>query len=124
VAQYIQENLRQELRLAAVSAVVNMSPYHFARLFISAPPACLRIDSLVPHRIDEARTLLPARTMPIAEVARAWVFGRESLHDDVSACHRDDAERVSQPVRGRRTPERVDVGDARNRRPAAGSVVL
>jgi AraC family transcriptional regulator len=73
VAQYIQENLRQELRLGQLSAVVNMSPYHFARLFkrtTGVPPHRF----LVRHRIDEARTLLAARTMPIAEVARAVGF--------------------------------------------------
>jgi AraC family transcriptional regulator len=31
--QYIQENLQRELRLAELSALVHMSPYHFARLF-------------------------------------------------------------------------------------------
>jgi hypothetical protein len=33
VTQYIQENLQGELGLGELSALVHMSPYHFARLF-------------------------------------------------------------------------------------------
>src|SRR2546426_12436610 len=33
VTQHVQENLQRELRLAELSALVHMSPYHFARLF-------------------------------------------------------------------------------------------
>ena len=73
VAQYIQDNLQRELRLAELSAVVHMSPYHFARLF-------KRSTGVSPHRflirqrIDEARTLLAAQTVPIAEIARSVGF--------------------------------------------------
>jgi len=73
VAQYIRENLRRELRLAELSAVVHMSPYHFARLFkrsTGVPPHRF----LVRHRIDEARALLAAQTVPIAEIARSVGF--------------------------------------------------
>jgi len=71
VAQYIQDNLQRELRLAELSAVVHMSPYHFARLFkrsTGVPPHRF----LVRHRIDEARALLAAQTVPRGR----WVFGR------------------------------------------------
>jgi AraC family transcriptional regulator len=73
VAQYIQENLRRELKLAELSAVVHMSPYHFARLFkrtTGVPPHRF----LVRHRIDEACALLAAQTVPIAEIARLVGF--------------------------------------------------
>ena len=33
VVSYVQENLAGELRLAELSALVHMSPFHFARLF-------------------------------------------------------------------------------------------
>src|SRR2546428_9517961 len=33
VAQYVHDNLHRELRLAELSGLVHMSPYHFARLF-------------------------------------------------------------------------------------------
>jgi AraC family transcriptional regulator len=73
VTQYIQENLRRELRLAELSALVHMSPYHFARLFkrsTGVPPH----KFLVRCRIDEARALLAARTAPIAEISRSVGF--------------------------------------------------
>jgi len=73
VTQYIQANLQQELRLAELSALVHMSPYHFARLFkrsTGVPPHRF----LVRRRIDEARTLLEARTLAIGEIARLVGF--------------------------------------------------
>jgi AraC-like DNA-binding protein len=68
VTQHIQENLQRELRLAELSGLVHMSPYHFARLFkrtTGVPPHRF----LVRRRIDVARALLEARTVPIAEIA-------------------------------------------------------
>ena len=73
VTQYIQENLQRELRLAELGALVHMSPYHFARLFkrsTGVPPH----KFLVRRRIDEARALLEARTVPIAEISRLVGF--------------------------------------------------
>jgi AraC family transcriptional regulator len=73
VTRYIEENLRRELRLADLSAVVHMSPYHFARLFKSStgvPPHRF----LIRYRIDEACTLLAAGKVTIAEIARAVGF--------------------------------------------------
>jgi len=73
VTQHIEENLQQELRLAELSALVHMSPYHFARLFkrsTGVPPHRF----LVLRRIDEARALLAARTAPIAEISRLVGF--------------------------------------------------
>ena len=73
VAQHIRENLQQELRLADLSAVVHMSPYHFARLFkrsTGVPPH----QFLLRHRIEEARGLLAAQRVPIAEIARSVGF--------------------------------------------------
>ena len=73
VTQYIQENLQRELRLAELSALVHMSPYHFARLFkrsTGVPPHRF----LIRRRIDEARALLAARTVPIGAIARLVGF--------------------------------------------------
>jgi AraC family transcriptional regulator len=73
VAQYIHENLQRPLRLVELSAVVHMSPYHFARLFkrsAGMPPHRF----LLRHRIDEAQALLTARPVTIAEIARSVGF--------------------------------------------------
>ena len=72
VTAYIDENLQRELRLAELSAVVHMSPYHFARLFkrsTGVPPHRF----VVRRRIDEARALLATQTVAIAEIA--WSVG-------------------------------------------------
>jgi AraC family transcriptional regulator len=73
VAQYIQDNLRRDLPIAELSAVVHMSPYHFARLFkrsTGVPPH----QFLLRHRVAEACALLVARSVPIAEIARTVGF--------------------------------------------------
>jgi AraC family transcriptional regulator len=73
VTEYIEENLQGALRLAELSAVVHMSPYHFARLFngtTGVPPHRF----VVRRRIDKARMLLVTQTISIAEVARSVGF--------------------------------------------------
>ena len=73
VIEYVQENLQRDLRLAELSALVHMSPYHFARLFkqsTGVPPHRF----LVRRRIDAARALLAAQTAPIAEIAQLVGF--------------------------------------------------
>src|SRR5947208_2309080 len=74
VAQYVQDNLHRELRLAELSGLVHMSPYHFARLFRrSAGVSPHRF--LVQRRIAQARALLAAQTLPRA-AARALLIAK------------------------------------------------
>jgi AraC family transcriptional regulator len=73
VAQYVEQNLQARLRLAELSALVHMSPYHFARLFkrsTGVPPHLFVIRC----RIEQARTLLVTQTAPIAVIARLVGF--------------------------------------------------
>ena len=73
VVQYIDDNLQNSIRLVELSALVHMSPYHFARLF-------KRSTRLPPHqfvvrrRIDRASALLITRELSIAAIARAVGF--------------------------------------------------
>jgi AraC family transcriptional regulator len=73
VTQYIEGNLRCPLRLAELSALVNMSPFHFARLF-------KRRTGLSPHqfvlraRISAASTLLDIPGTSVGTVAREVGF--------------------------------------------------
>jgi AraC family transcriptional regulator len=73
VTEYIREHLDQDLTLAQLSAVVYMSPYHFARLFH-------RSTGLPPHRfvvrarVDHAATLLAAPVLSIAGISRVVGF--------------------------------------------------
>jgi AraC family transcriptional regulator len=73
VAQYVQDNLHRDLRLAELSGLVHMSPYHFARLFKRSTGVSPH-RFLVQRRIEQARALLAAQTLPIAEIARSVGF--------------------------------------------------
>jgi len=73
VAQYIQDNVQRGVRLAELSAVVHMSPFHFARLFKRSTGVSPH-RFLVRYRIDQARALLAAQTVPIAEIGRSVGF--------------------------------------------------
>jgi AraC family transcriptional regulator len=73
VAQHIEENLERPLPLVELSAVVHMSPFHFARLFA-------RTTGVPPHRfvlqrrMDAARVLLATGGTAIAVIARSVGF--------------------------------------------------
>jgi AraC family transcriptional regulator len=73
VTAYIDTNLHRELRLSELSAVVRMSPYHFARLF-------KRTTGVAPHqfvvrrRIERATALLAAPGLSIRAIASAVGF--------------------------------------------------
>ena len=73
IQEYIRDNVRRAVPLAELSAVVHMSPYHFARLFkrsTGVPPHRF----LLQHRIDVACRLLEAGDVPIAGIAKAVGF--------------------------------------------------
>jgi AraC-like DNA-binding protein len=73
VTQYVKDNLHRELRLAELSSLVHMSPYHFARVFKRSTGVSPH-RFLVRRRIEEASALLAAQTLPIAEIARSVGF--------------------------------------------------
>jgi AraC family transcriptional regulator len=73
VIGYIDSNLHRELSLSELSAVVRMSPYHFARLF-------KRSTGMAPHqfvvrrRIERASALLATPGLSIRAIASAVGF--------------------------------------------------
>jgi AraC-like DNA-binding protein len=72
VTEYVQQNLDKDLTLANLAAIVNMSPYHFARLFkcsTGEPPHRF----VVRQRITHARACLTAG-LSIAQVAQMVGF--------------------------------------------------
>src|SRR5437879_8547822 len=73
VTQYVQDNLHRELRLAELSGLVHMSPYHFARLFKRSTGVSPH-RFLVRRRIEQASALLTAQTLSVAEIARSVGF--------------------------------------------------
>jgi AraC family transcriptional regulator len=66
--EYIDDNLRRELTLAAIAEAVALSPGHFAHAFRQA-------TGVAPHRyvlerrVERAKTLLRTSDMPITEIA-------------------------------------------------------
>lgn len=73
VMAYIQSNLHGELRLAELSAVVHMSPYHFARLFKRATGVS-PYRFVLHRRMDASIALLTTSTSSISSIARAVGF--------------------------------------------------
>jgi AraC-like DNA-binding protein len=73
VCDFIEDNLNQPLTLLGLSAVVHVSPYHFARLFkqsTGVPPHRFVLG----RRIARASALLRESQLPIGEVGRLVGF--------------------------------------------------
>lgn len=73
VVEYIDEHREGPIRLTDLSALLHMSPFHFARLFT-------RTVGVSPHRfivrrrIEAAQELLTTQGAPIAMIARSVGF--------------------------------------------------
>jgi AraC family transcriptional regulator len=73
VTEYIQQNLDKDLELAALAALVYMSPYHFARLFkcsTGVPPHRF----VVRQRIARATAFLATAELSILQISRMVGF--------------------------------------------------
>ena len=76
-AEYINDNVREDLTLAMVAKAVSMSPYHFAHVFKQA-------TGLAPHRcvmerrIEQAKSLLRETDLPITEIANKVGYSNPS----------------------------------------------
>jgi len=77
VTDYINDNLREDLTLGKISAVLSMSPYHFAHAF-------RQTTGLAPHRyviqrrIERARFLLRETDLSITEIAHQVGYANQS----------------------------------------------
>jgi AraC family transcriptional regulator len=75
--EFINDNLGRDVTLTEVAASVEMSPYHFARMFKQS-------TGLAPHqyrlerKIERAKTLLSETALPIAEIAYRLDFASQS----------------------------------------------
>lgn len=77
VTDYINENLHQNLKVIELSAIAQLSPYHFLRQF-------KQTIGITPHqyilhrRIETAKQLLQQRELSIAEIAIRTGFSDQS----------------------------------------------
>lgn len=75
--EYINEKLEYDVGLLEIAEAVEMSPYHFARLFKQS-------TGLAPHqyvierRIERAKELLANKDLPIVEIAYSLGFASQS----------------------------------------------
>jgi AraC family transcriptional regulator len=75
--EYIHEHLHQDLKLADLSAIAQISPYHFLRLFkqrIGVTPH----QYILQCRIEKARLLLQHSELSIADIAMRTGFSDQS----------------------------------------------
>lgn len=77
VMDYINDNLRDDLTLHKISAILSMSPYHFAHSFKQA-------TGLAPHRyviqrrVERAKSLLRETDLSITEIAHQVGYANQS----------------------------------------------
>ena len=75
--EYINDHLEHDVALSAIAQAVEMSPYHFARMFKQS-------TGLAPHqyllerRIERAKELLANKDLPLAEIAYLLGFSSQS----------------------------------------------
>ena len=74
---YVVENLAEDLTLAGLADLVNMSPFHFSRQF-KAQTGYSPYEFIINSRIDSAKHLLKQSDLSIREVAYSVGFNSES----------------------------------------------
>jgi len=77
VTEYIHQHLHQDLQLVELSAIAQLSPYYFLRLFkqrLGITPH----QYILQHRIEQAKHLLQHSELSIAEIAVRTGFSDQS----------------------------------------------
>lgn len=74
---YIEQHLGEDLSLEALAAEVSLSPLYLVRAFRSAVGQSPH-QYVVARRVEHARRLLTATTLPIAEISLATGFSSQS----------------------------------------------
>jgi AraC family transcriptional regulator len=75
--EYIEQHLGEDLSLGALAAEVSLSPLYLVRAFRSAVGQSPH-QYVVARRVEHARRLLTATTLPIAEISLASGFSSQS----------------------------------------------
>jgi AraC family transcriptional regulator len=77
VTEFIEAHLAEEVRLATLAQLVDLSPYHFVRAFgasFGVPPHRYHVG----RRIERAKALLAEPANSVTEIARALGFAETS----------------------------------------------
>ena len=77
LAQYIEEHLADEIPLSCLAGLVQLSPFHFSRVFkqsFGIPP----YRYLTSRRIERAKALLAERKLSVTEIGHGVGFSETS----------------------------------------------
>lgn len=74
---FINERLGKDISLSEIAASVNLSPFHFARVF-KQNMGIAPHQFVIQQRMEKAKTLLTRSNTPIAEVAQELGFADQS----------------------------------------------
>lgn len=77
VLEYVEQKLGEDLSLAELAAVADLSPYHFARGFKESMGVAPH-QYVLTKKVDRARELLTQRRMTVAEISQALGFSDQS----------------------------------------------
>jgi AraC family transcriptional regulator len=75
--EFINDNLDRDMTLAEIAAQVEMSPYHFARMFKQST-GLAPYQYVLEQRIARAKTLLAETQLPLVEIAYRLGFADQS----------------------------------------------
>ena len=100
VVDFIEEHLADDVSLAALAGLVDLSPYHFARAFrqsLGAPPHRYHMA----RRMHHAKRLLQNPVLSVTEIGIQIRLSRNKfIHQGISQIHRAYADRISAPPTG------------------------
>jgi AraC family transcriptional regulator len=77
VLAYIEDHLAEDLTLVGIAASVNLSPYHFARLFKESTGFSPH-QYVIRRRVERAKVLLVTKNWTLTAIAHAVGFASES----------------------------------------------
>jgi len=77
VIDYINANLNQKLRLVAIANLLDMSQYHFSRVFKQSTGTTVH-QYVLRQRVEQAKQLLQTTQLSVAEIAHRVGFSDQS----------------------------------------------